>query len=79
MSETQGGYSLTILGVEVCGPDGGLMYAEGNRTWHGMSYDQLVDLEEALGHALVDAPVALGRRVPTTGTGSGAVAAKGRR
>ena len=79
MSDTQGGYSLAILGAEVRGPDGELMYAEGSRTWYGMSYDQLVDLEEALGHALVDAPIALGRRVQPTGTGSGSVAAKGRR
>lgn len=57
------GYSLELLGVEVRGPDDKLMYSEGSRKWHGMNYGQLVDLEEALGRALVDSPVALGRAV----------------
>ena len=53
------GYSMEIK-AEVKGPDDDTMFRM-SMEWVGMSYSQLVDLEEVVGHGLIDGPISLGR------------------
>lgn len=64
MSETTipDGYSLEILGVVTKGPGGKLMHTERGQVWTGMSYQQLMDLQQSLLEAMITGPIALGRK-----------------
>lgn len=59
MPESTDGYSM-VVAVKVMAPDGGEMFNM-NMQWDGMSYAQLVDLEEVVGHGLISGPISLGR------------------